>query len=105
MEDFTKNTKGDWIINVLMAAILVVCAIAGTWAVIQAGRIAVASIEYLVDSAAIEECEKWQDYERVFPEWDPESRTGYFITPWQEKQCDSVGVELRAHVIDYTPND
>lgn len=94
----SRELRNEWILCIIIGLVLI--ALAGA-AVFYAGKAAVAGISYAMERQAVGECEKWQDWERIYPEWDERTGTGYFITPWQKQQCDSVGVTLEAHVLDY----
>ncbi len=97
-----EETKQDIVKEWIFCGILfVVLILLGAYALVQGGKAIVAGVGYIEAKNAAMECAKWEDYERVFPPWDEESQTGYFILQWQKDQCESVGVELRGHVVDY----
>lgn len=100
MNDIIKepDPKKEWAIAGVIAIVLI--AIAG-YGLYQGGKALAAGIAYAEARRATAECEKWQDWERIYPEWDERRQVGYYITTWQKAQCDSVGVELTAHVLDY----
>lgn len=88
----------EWIFCGILFAVMIIL---GGYALVQGGKGLVAGISYANTQAAIGECEKWNDWARIYPEWDERTQTGYFITPWQKQKCDAVGVELEGHLVDY----
>lgn len=100
MNDIFRETdpKKEW---AWAGVILVVLIVLAGYALYQGGKAIAAGISYAEARRATAECEKWNDWELVYPKWDERSQTGYYITPWQKAQCESVGIDLRGHVLDY----
>lgn len=101
MDQFSRVSVWDVIINLVLLG-LMAAAVAG--AAYYGAKAAYLGVEYAYMQNAIVECEKWQDWELVYPKWDERSETGYFITQWQKDQCEDVGITLDAHVVDYKKN-
>ena len=60
-----------------------------------------ASLVIAEENRAIGECQKWDDWSRIYPKWNAEKEVGYYITEWQKKQCDEYGISINAPVIKY----
>ena len=86
----------NWIGMIFLTIVLGVVLIVGA---IQGGKLVLGAIELSVMKEQRFECAKWADWERVYPRWDHETQTGYYITEWQKAQCDAVGVALDAHIL------
>lgn len=93
-----KQIAAEWIVGLMILALFIVLI---GYGVKTLGGLIVDGVKYAEAKRATTECEKWQDWEKIYPEWDPASKTGYYITEWQKAQCDTYGIELDAHVADY----
>jgi hypothetical protein len=94
------ESKSNWKGIIILVAILGIL----TMMILRtAGNLILDSFKYAQTKSEIGECEKWSDWEKVYPEWNAERQTGYYVTKWQKEQCDAVGVELDAHVLQ--PNE
>ena len=97
-EETKQSIAKEWIV---CGIVFVVMIILGGYALIQGGKAFVAGIGYAEAQRATAECEKWNDWALVYPNWDERTQTGYFITRWQKAQCDTYGIELQGHLVDY----
>jgi hypothetical protein len=84
--------------GILMILILAALLIAGGYFV---GKTILNLLLLAEAKHSISECVTWQEWEHDYPQWDPHTQTGYFVTRWQKEQCDAVGVTLEAHVREY----
>lgn len=41
------------------------------------------------------ECETWKDEARMYPPYDRNTESGYYILKWQKAQCDYHGIEIK----------
>jgi len=97
-EETKQDIVREWIFCGLLFVVMILL---GGYALVEGTKAIVATAEYVEAKRATAECEKWNDWELIMPEWDERSQTGYFILPWQKAQCESVGIDLRGHVLDY----
>lgn len=70
---------------------LAVTAIAGILiAGFYSAKLLAAGFEYAEARRATAECEKWEEWSRVFPD--------FYMTEWQKSQCDYHGVAIDAPI-------
>jgi len=98
-EETKQDIVKEWIFCGLLFIVMILL---GGYALVEGGKELVSGVQFAEARRATAECEKWNDWALIMPKWDEESQTGYFILPWQKEQCDSVGIDLRGHLVDYT---
>lgn len=97
-EDTKQSIIGEWIVGGLIFLVMIGL---GGYALVEGVKALGAGISYAEARRATAECEKWNDWARIYPAWDERTQTGYFITPWQKSQCDTYGIALEGHLVDY----
>lgn len=45
------------------------------------------------------ECRRWVNQSIELERYNPKTKTGYYILPWQKEQCDAHNIKVEAYVL------
>jgi hypothetical protein len=47
----------------------------------------------------VSECRKWESQAKEFGVYNPKNQTGFYLTKWQDQQCNAHGIKIDATVL------